>query len=223
MNMHSITTIAQWVTHARNRMVMHQGEFAKAIGAAQSNVSKWEAGTQNPRLVAIQHIQKLAKDAGIELPTVPDITAGSGVPDSAVRLSSARIAAGFTSASQAARAARIAVSTYIHYENGTRSISPNIARRCAKAFDTSASLILFGTVDAGADEQMRVALADEDAHEQKPCTITVRLTRAQRDRLDRAANLTPYSISLTEIIARGIELASQEIEQMAAWKVDSDG
>jgi ABC-type cobalamin transport system permease subunit len=52
----------------------------------------------------------------------------------------------------------------------------------------------------------------------KPHTITVRLTQEQRERLDRAAILGPYALSLTDIIARGIELAAQELEQMAAKK-----
>jgi hypothetical protein len=52
----------------------------------------------------------------------------------------------------------------------------------------------------------------------KPSTITVRLTQEQRDRLDAAATIGPYRVNLTEIIARGIELAAQELEQMAARK-----
>lgn len=50
----------------------------------------------------------------------------------------------------------------------------------------------------------------------KSATITVRLTPEQRDRLDRAASFGPYSVSLTDIIARGIELAAQELEAMEA-------
>ncbi len=50
----------------------------------------------------------------------------------------------------------------------------------------------------------------------KPSTITVRLTSEQRERLDRAASFGPYSVSLTEIVARGIELAAQELEAMEA-------
>jgi len=49
----------------------------------------------------------------------------------------------------------------------------------------------------------------------KPFTITVRLTEEQRARLDRAAKLGPYSITLTDIINRGIELAAAELERMA--------
>jgi len=44
----------------------------------------------------------------------------------------------------------------------------------------------------------------------------VRLTSEQRERLDRAASFGPYSVSLTEIVARGIELAAQELEAMEA-------
>lgn len=50
--------------------------------------------------------------------------------------------------------------------------------------------------------------------EAKPRTITIRLTDEQRDRLDGVRNLGPYSISLTDIIVRGIELAAQELERM---------
>jgi len=45
-------------------------------------------------------------------------------------------------------------------------------------------------------------------------TITVRLTQEQRDRLDGATRLGPYSIARAEIIARGIELAAEELERM---------
>lgn len=51
-------------------------------------------------------------------------------------------------------------------------------------------------------------------------SITVRLTDEQRMRLDSAAKIGPYSISLTEIIARGIELAANELEQMSAQDGD---
>lgn len=47
----------------------------------------------------------------------------------------------------------------------------------------------------------------------KPRTITVRLTQEQHDRLQKAASLGPYRLALTDIIARGIELAAQEIER----------
>lgn len=49
---------------------------------------------------------------------------------------------------------------------------------------------------------------------QKPHTITIRLTEEQRDRLDALRSLGPYTISLTDIIVRGIELAAQELERM---------
>ena len=48
----------------------------------------------------------------------------------------------------------------------------------------------------------------------KPHTITIRLTDEQRERLDALRRLGPYSISLTDIIVRGIELAAQELERM---------
>ena len=46
----------------------------------------------------------------------------------------------------------------------------------------------------------------------KPFTITVRLTEEQRKRLDNASTIGPYTVSLTDIIARGIELAALELE-----------
>lgn len=52
----------------------------------------------------------------------------------------------------------------------------------------------------------------------KTATITVRLTDEARQRLDRAASFGPYSISLSDIIARGIELAAQELEAMEAGR-----
>lgn len=50
----------------------------------------------------------------------------------------------------------------------------------------------------------------------KPRTITIRLTEEQHERLNSLRNLGPYSISLTDIIVRGIELAAQELERMEA-------
>lgn len=54
----------------------------------------------------------------------------------------------------------------------------------------------------------------------KPHTITIRLTDEQRARLDAASKFGPYSISLTDIIVRGIELAAKELEQMNAPEDD---
>ena len=54
-----------------------------------------------------------------------------------------------------------------------------------------------------------------DGGREKSETITVRLTPEQRARLDAASTLGPYRVALTEIIARGIELAAQELEGMA--------
>ena len=57
----------------------------------------------------------------------------------------------------------------------------------------------------------------------KSHTITVRLTDEQRQRLETATRLGPYSISLTEIVVRGIDLASIELEAMARAAVQSGG
>lgn len=48
----------------------------------------------------------------------------------------------------------------------------------------------------------------------KPHTITVRLTEEQSCRLYEVALAGPYKIPVTEIVARGIELAATEIEAM---------
>jgi len=49
----------------------------------------------------------------------------------------------------------------------------------------------------------------------KSQTLTIRLTDAQRARLEQASNSGPYRVAMTEIIARGIELAARELERMA--------
>lgn len=66
---------------------------------------------------------------------------------------------------------------------------------------------------SGSNESLRDRFAMAAS---KPFTITVRLTEAQRERLDAASAIGPYSISLTDIIARGIELAAIELEAMEA-------
>lgn len=48
----------------------------------------------------------------------------------------------------------------------------------------------------------------------KTSSLTVRLTDEQRARLEAAANIGPYRVSITEIVTRGIELASCELERM---------
>ena len=58
--------------------------------------------------------------------------------------------------------------------------------------------------------------AGTEAHSSKPLSLTVRLTREQRARLDAASSIGPYKVSFTEIVARGIELAAQELEAMAS-------
>lgn len=53
-----------------------------------------------------------------------------------------------------------------------------------------------------------------EATMQKTKTLTVRLTDEVHARLQSAAKLGPYEISLTTIVERGIELAAQELERM---------
>lgn len=50
----------------------------------------------------------------------------------------------------------------------------------------------------------------------KSATLTVRLSAEMREKLDSLAVSGPYRISITSIVERGIELAAQELEQMAA-------
>jgi len=47
-------------------------------------------------------------------------------------------------------------------------------------------------------------------------TLTFRLSADRRERLERAAKHGPYSLTMTAIIDRGIDLAIAELEQMAA-------
>ena len=49
----------------------------------------------------------------------------------------------------------------------------------------------------------------------KSQTLSIRLTEEVRDRLERATTVGPYRVTMTEIIARGIELAAQELDEMA--------
>jgi len=66
----------------------------------------------------------------------------------ASRLRTARIAKGYTSASEAARAVGVLVSTYTHHENGTRKFRQKSAEKYARAFGVSASHLLM-LADAG--------------------------------------------------------------------------
>jgi predicted DNA-binding protein len=49
----------------------------------------------------------------------------------------------------------------------------------------------------------------------KPCTLTIRLSQEQRDRLDELRVSIPYAPTITTIVQRGIELAAMELEEMA--------
>lgn len=63
------------------------------------------------------------------------------------RLAHARREAGFSTASEAARAFGWNENTYRSHENGERGIKQNIAEIYARAFHTTASYILFGDED----------------------------------------------------------------------------
>lgn len=52
------------------------------------------------------------------------------------------------------------------------------------------------------------------ADDAKTSTITVRLTKETRDKLDALSSRGPYRISLTSIIERGIDLAAEELARL---------
>ncbi|MGO4337794.1 hypothetical protein AB4037_23035 [Labrys sp. KB_33_2] len=49
----------------------------------------------------------------------------------------------------------------------------------------------------------------------KSKSLTVRLSEETQARLEALKQITPYSISMTSIVERGIELAAQELEALA--------
>lgn len=49
----------------------------------------------------------------------------------------------------------------------------------------------------------------------KTCSLTIRLSQEQRDRLDALRTSIPYAPSITTIVQRGLELAAMELEEMA--------
>ena len=79
------------------------------------------------------------------------------------RLRDARIAAGFQSASAAAKAHGWGVSTYIAHENGQNDYNPDRAEVYAKAFKTTAEWLLFGKEEtvSGIDAQLKTLPPDE--------------------------------------------------------------
>jgi hypothetical protein len=80
------------------------------------------------------------------------------------RLREARIRAGFSSASQAARAHGWRVSTYIAHENGQNHFDAGQAQDYAKAFKTEAEWLLLGRSSSvsGIEQELRM-LPPEDA------------------------------------------------------------
>lgn len=56
----------------------------------------------------------------------------------------------------------------------------------------------------------------------KAHTITIRLTDEQHASLHAATKIGPYAISLTEILLRGITLATEELEAMNAARKGGD-
>ncbi|ASR06904.1 hypothetical protein CHY08_07105 [Rhizobium leguminosarum bv. viciae] len=49
-------------------------------------------------------------------------------------------------------------------------------------------------------------------------TLTIRLTPEMRRRLDEAKSILPYQITVTAIVERGINLAIDELNALAAKK-----
>lgn len=73
------------------------------------------------------------------------------------RLKNARIAAGYSSASAAAKAHGWRVSTYIAHENGQNDFDPDRAEIYARAFKTAGEWLVFGkeAPPASIDAQLR--------------------------------------------------------------------
>lgn len=78
------------------------------------------------------------------------------------RLRDARAKAGYEDAVDAARAYGWTESTYIHHENGTRGLKPDVARKYAKAFKVKPEWLLYG------DPSMK-----RGAIEPKPKTVDI--------------------------------------------------
>ena len=79
------------------------------------------------------------------------------------RLRKARIAAGYASASAAAKAHGWSVSTYIAHENGQNDYNPDRAEVYAKAFKTTGEWLLLGKEEtlSGIDAQLKTLPPDE--------------------------------------------------------------
>lgn len=67
----------------------------------------------------------------------------------AQRLKSAREAAGYETAKQAAEAMGVAIPTYLQHENGTRGIPASRAERYARFFRTTPEWVLYGRGELG--------------------------------------------------------------------------
>lgn len=80
------------------------------------------------------------------------------------RLRQARINAGYSSATAAARALSLSVSTYTAHENGQNDFDVDQARHYAKTFKTTAGWLLLGVnaPEIGIDDQLR-EIPHEDA------------------------------------------------------------
>jgi hypothetical protein len=83
-----------------------------------------------------------------------------GMNDIHSRLRDARFAAGFKSASEAARSHGWPASTYIAHENGQNAYTQKHAHKYAKAFKTKAKWLLLGDgeqdSEVGIDAQLRM-------------------------------------------------------------------
>lgn len=84
---------------------------------------------------------------------------GTDLETSAQRLQRARIAAGFTTASEAARAFGWNENTYRSHENGERGLKKSVAEKYAKSFKVNVGQIMFG--DAEIDMRSRVSIVGE--------------------------------------------------------------
>lgn len=98
------------------------------------------------------------------------------------RLAAARSAAGYDSASDAAEAMGIPVSTYIQHENGTRGFRTPTAERYAKRFKTTPEWLLYarGTATAPGPNEVQLTEMMQAAITEK---VTVNTTLADLPRI----------------------------------------
>ena len=102
----------------------------------------------------------------------------------ASRLRSARTAAGYTSARQAALSHNMSISTYTAHENGQNDYSAEKAEEYAKAFKTKAAWLLLGSND---DDDLAISI--DSRLKRLPPDVSRKLIQRFNDMLDGAESL----------------------------------